>query len=283
MVISVSGKVGLNSNINAEFQLGNSISSYRGVQYYKPSTSTLATFDTTNLNFSEFRGTQTKVSANVNITSDSQNLTINTGNVAGYVAGFSKLTITISNGVYVGSTSTGSYALTITDFVSGDDVYLVNNGVIIGAGGKGGDSHSNAAGDPGNAGGNALRLLCSTNIINNGTIAGGGGGGGAADGGRTNGGTCHQTASDYTGSGGGGGAGYTAGSGGSGDNSGSSGTRTTGGAGGTNQGQGGAGGSPGQAGQTSGNGRSGGAAGKYIVGSNYANFIVAGTRLGDIG
>lgn len=274
MTISLTGKVALNANINTEFQLGNAISAYRGVTYYKPSTATIGTFDSVDLNFSEFRGTANKITADITYSSDQQNITINTSSVPGYVANFSKLNITIDGGVYIGSNSTGSYALTITGFAAGDEVNLVNNGVIIGCGGNGGN---NDAG--GNPGGNALLLQCPVNITNNGTIAGGGGGGGGCSSGSIY-GSCTGGGGSYTGSGGGGGAGYNAGSGGSGDNSGSSGTRTTGGAGGTNNGTGGTGGNPGIDGASSNTGQGGGGAGKYITGIAYANWIVTGTRLG---
>jgi len=274
MTIGLTGKVALRANINAEFNLGNVMSSYRGVAYYKPSTATIGYFDSTNLNFSEFRGTQDKVTADITISANTQNYTLNTSSVTGYVANFSKVNLTINNNVVVGSSSTGSYALTITGFAAGDVINLINNGTIIGAGGAGGASHNNASGDPGNAGGNALLLQSYTNITNNGIISGGGGGGGANDGGETY-GSCFGGGGSFTGQGGGGGAGYTAGSGGSGDPNGSAGTLTAGGGGG------GAGGGQGVAGSSSSNGRAGGAAGKYINGLSYANWIVYGTRLGE--
>lgn len=273
MTISLTGKVALNANINAEFQLGNAMSTYRGVAYYKPSTTTIGNFDSTNLNFSEFRGTQDKITTDLTISSNTQNYTLNTASVPGYVANFSKVNLTIDSGVYVGSASTGSYAMTITGFAAGDTINLINNGTIIGAGGNGGSSPSGGTGNSGNAGGNALRLQCSVNITNNGIISGGGGGGGAQDGGDIY-GSCTGGGGSVSGQGGGGGAGYTAGSGGSGDPSGSAGTFTTGGGGSGN------GGGQGAAGQTSSSGRAGGAAGKYISGIAYANFIVTGTLKG---
>jgi hypothetical protein len=273
VTIGLTGKVALNANINTEFQLGNALSFYRGVAYYKPSTSTIGAFDTTNLNFSEFRGTQNKVTVDITISADTQNYTLNPAAVSGYVANFTKVNLTIDSGIYVGSSSTGSYAMTITGFAAADTINLINNGTIIGAGGAGGSSNNNAAGNPGNAGGNALLLQCPVNITNNGIISGGGGGGGAADGGQTY-GSCLGGGSSYTGQGGGGGAGYSVGAGGSGSPNGSAGTRTAGGSGAAT------GGGQGQAGGTSSNGRSGGAAGKYINGIAYATWVVTGTRLG---
>jgi hypothetical protein len=276
VTIGLTGKVALNANINNEFHRGNLMSSYRGVKYYKPSTTTIGYFDSTNLNFSEFRGTQNGISINITIAADTQNYVLSPSNASvspTYVSGFTSITVTINSGIYVGSSSTGTYAFTVSGFASGDKINIINNGFIIGAGGAGGASHSNASGSPGNAGGNALNLSYATYITNNGTIAGGGGGGGAADGGTTY-GSCLGGGSSYTGQGGGGGAGYTVGAGGSGSPNGSAGTRTAGGAGAAT------GGGPGLAGGTSGNGRAGGAAGSYIVGASYANWIVTGTRLG---
>jgi hypothetical protein len=270
MTISLTGKVALNANINTEFQLGNALSFYRGVAYYKPSTSTLGNFDTTNLNFSEFRGTQNKVTVDMTIAADTKNYTLNPAAVSGYVANFTKVNLTINSGIYVGSSSTGSYAMTITGFVAGDTINLINNGVIIGTGGDGGGGNGGAGGS-GAPGGNALLLQCAVNITNNGTIAGAGGGGGATDGGSTY-GSCLGGGGSFNGTGGGGGAGYDPGSGGA--NGGSGGTRTAGGGGGAN------GGNPGQDGATSGNGRAGGAAGKYITNKSYATFLVTGTLLG---
>jgi len=270
MTIGLTGKLALNANINTEFQLGNAISAYRGIPYYKPSTTTLGNFDTTNLNFSEFYGTQNKSTVNITISSDTKNYTLNPAAVTGYVSGFTTVNLTINSGIYVGSSSTGSYAMTITGFTTGDVINLINNGVIIGTGGNGGDGNGGAGGS-GNPGGNALLLQCAVNITNNGTIAGAGGGGGATDGGSTY-GSCLGGGGSFNGTGGGGGAGYDPGSGGA--NGGSGGTRTAGGGGGAN------GGNPGQDGATSGNGRAGGAAGKYITNKSYATFLVTGTLLG---
>jgi hypothetical protein len=274
MTISLSGLIKLNGNINAEFQLGNVLSAYRNIRYYKPSITTLGNFSTTNLNFGQFRGTQASVTVNITISSINASYTLDPSKVTGYVASFTTVNLTIASGVYLGSNDTSTYALTITGFTTGDAINLINNGIIIGAGGNGGNG-TGGAGNAGSPGGNAILLQFPTNITNNGTIAGGGGGGGAGDGGRTY-GSCLGGGSDFNGGGGGGGAGYIPGNGGSGDPSGNGGSRTAGGA----ASGGGAGGGPGLAGATSGPGRAGGAAGKYITGLSFANFIVNGTRLG---
>jgi len=273
MTIPSSGSVDLVA-INNEFGLGLNIGVMRGVAYYQTITSTLGNFSNTNLDFGAFRGAAGKITKNITYSSDQQNITINTSNVPGYVANFSRVNITINNGVYIGSNSTGSYALTISGFSSGDSINLINNGTIIGAGGRGGDHDSN-----GSPGGPALLLNCAVNITNNGTIAGGGGGGGGAASGSTY-GSCLGGGGSYTGSGGGGGAGYDPGGGGSGDGNGNGGSRTNGGSGSGNQGQGGNGGDPGNAGGDSNNSGHGAAAGNAITNIGNANFITVGTILG---
>jgi len=76
-------------------------------------------------------------------------------------------TVTINSGVYVGSSSTGSYAFdTGATFPAGSTLAVVNNGYILGAGG------TSAA-----AGGTAFRAQAAVTVTNNGTIGGGGGGG----------------------------------------------------------------------------------------------------------
>ena len=272
MAISPTGPINL-TTVDNEYHLGRSAGVMRGVQYYRTSNLAISSFTNTNLDFDQFRGTQGKISASVTYSSDQQNVTLSPANVTGYVANFSRLDITVNVGVYIGSNSTGSYAMTITGFAAGDTVNLINNGTIIGAGGNGGNHDSD-----GSAGGNALLLQCAVNITNNGTLAGGGGGGGGAASGSIY-GDCFGGGGSYTGSGGGGGAGYNSGGGGSGDGNGNAGSRTNGGSGSGNQGQGGNGGNPGQVGSDSNNSGHGGGAGKYINGIGYAYFIVSGTRL----
>lgn len=84
-------------------------------------------------------------------------------------------TININPAITVYSTTTPTAAFTVSPALpAGSTVTLINQGLIIGKAGKGGDSST--SGEPG---GNAL-LVSSPIIINNtgGTIAGGGGGGG---------------------------------------------------------------------------------------------------------
>ena len=91
--------------------------------------------------------------------------------------GTSAVTATVNGGVYVYSTSTGTPGLTINGSFPGG-VSLINNGFILGMGGRGSDGNlgtTNAT-----AGGPAISLGVSVSITNNSYIAGGGGGGSGA-------------------------------------------------------------------------------------------------------
>lgn len=220
----------------------------------------------------------------------------------GYVAGTSDITVTVDSGVAVGSTSTGTYALSIPNsFNPGDTVTIVNNGTIIGAGGNGGNGGNKyyypqhpygiQPGSPGSSGGNAVYVNFPTIITNNGTIAGGGGGGGG-------GASTSLPTGNYGGGGGGGGAGYSGGTGGAmnppfspvpytyNGTPGSSGTLTAGGAGGSRGGGAGGGqganGSNGSPGVPSSSGGSGGTRGYYLVGNPLVTYPATGTLLGQV-
>ena len=211
-----------------------------------------------------------------------------------YIAGKSDITVNVSPGVLVGSTSTGSYAMLVPSaFNSGDTITIVNNGFILGTGGNGGTGGSGAGGaSAGGAGGNALYVNIPTTVTNNGTVGSGGGGGGGGSGGGP-----PSRGQVYGGGGGGGGAGYNGGSGGAGGAGagptggsngglpGGAGTPTTGGGGGGVQpnstgAPGGPGGGLGAAGTPK--GASGGATGKYITGNAFVTWPATGTRLGGV-
>jgi len=175
----------------------------------------------------------------------------------GYSAGATDLTLTINPGVLVGSSATTAYAMLVpSGFSPGDTVTIINNGVVQGRGGNGGNALSlpttgpvspfyspapNRKGGNGNPGGNALYVNRPTTITNNGTFAGGGGGGGGGSASirRAPSGPPKQPgfANRFlNGGGGGGGAGYPGGSGGSsGGNPGGAGSSTGGGGGGSRQ------------------------------------------------
>lgn len=95
-----------------------------------------------------------------------------------------KATVVVNSGVYVGASSTGTYAIsTGTSYPVGSVLTLINNGYILGAGGYGGsNSNYNTYPGSGGNGGTALNASTPINITNNGVIGGGGGGGGGASG-----------------------------------------------------------------------------------------------------
>jgi hypothetical protein len=206
-----------------------------------------------------------------------------------YVAGASNILVTIDAGVYIGSVSPYLPSLFVSadgpsGLSPGDTVTIINNGVIQGCGGTGGNQDSGV----GVTGGTAVQISRATTFANNGfLIAGGGGGGGGAvnvpfKGGSTSGG------------GGGGGAGFNGGEGGSSPyGPGGTGSLTAGGAGSGASGYafGGTGGGPAAAGSPGGNtsggggaqtGGAGGAAGYYLIGSAFTTFTATGTRLGNV-
>jgi hypothetical protein len=99
-----------------------------------------------------------------------------------YFSGITDITLTINSGIYLGANSTDSSALTISGFSVGDTIKIINNGNIIGYGGKGGDGldlGTIPSGDNnGKDGGDAILLRFPVlSIVNNGIIGGGGGGG----------------------------------------------------------------------------------------------------------
>jgi len=99
-----------------------------------------------------------------------------------YFSGITDITLTINSGIYVGSNSTNSPALTISGFSVGDTIKIINNGNILGYGGKGGEGQDlgtiPSGANDGKEGGDAILLRFPVlSIVNNGVIGGGGGGG----------------------------------------------------------------------------------------------------------
>lgn len=261
-----------------------------------------------------FYGTQNRPNITLTISSPAQNYDVwsNASANPSYSAGTSDIIVNVNPGVNVGTTSTGSYAMSVpSSFNPGDTVTINNSGTIIGMGGTGGyGSCKNDATPPtgGSPGGNALNISRPTTINNTGTLAGGGGGGGG-------GGTSINGSGPPGGGGsGGGGAGFNGGAG-AGRNPvfhpvfvtwngspGSPGTVTSGGAGGAGgpapgpypggaggngggQGANGSGGSPG----TGGDGgfpryyaAGGGGGGKYLNGNSFVTWTSTGTRNGGV-
>jgi len=249
-----------------------------------------------------FKGTQNRTTLALEIPASTQNYDVftNTNPSPSYVAGTTDVTLTIPAPVIVGSSSTGTYALSVPNgFTSGDTVTIVNNGVVQGRGGNGGGQ----PGGGGGTGGNAVYVNFATTITNNGTLAGGGGGGGGGNhntanrivGGTPKGGGSLQP---YTlvGGGGGGGAGNSAGSGGS-PNGGSGNSSSGGGGGGGQSGTfsnpksptqsrssnpGGPGGGRGANGSSAPSGGGGGTRGFYLVGNPLVTYPATGTRQGQV-
>lgn len=230
------------------------------------------------------------------IAGDTNNYVLNTAKVPTYVAGATRVVLTVNAGVTVGGGSSGAAFTVDTSWASLDKVEVVNNGKIIGFGGAGGTGSTAPAGTNGSPGGTALVASRPVRFTNNGQLLGGGGGGGASafDG---------YIDPYYSGYfecvSGGGGAGVNPGSAasaGAGNISqpASNGSPTNGGAGavgGSLGYTGGAGGNPGQAGQ-SGTGSpqynnyrppgTGGAAGFYVQGNTNVTWVANGTRLGNV-
>ena len=107
-----------------------------------------------------------------------------------------------TNNAIISSNTTATPALTIPNsFPNG--VALINNGYIVGMGGRGGAAEGNGGTREGYAGGAALSILRTVAITNNGTIAGGGGGGSSST-------SFGWSGTILTGGGGGGASGLTA-------------------------------------------------------------------------
>ena len=115
--------------------------------------------------------------SNYIFTANTANAALNITSISGYVAGFTDVTVTVNSGVYLWSNSTSTAGLTLTGGVAGDYVKVVNNGFIMGQGGRGAGRNN---GQASTAGGPALSLNFNTTLDNTNAAAyiGGGGGGG---------------------------------------------------------------------------------------------------------
>ena len=191
MAIAASGQIAFAGTIGVE--LGRSstatISMSESVVYGLAGTSLGA-----QVSFSTFYGKSNAYVFNQTISTNTTNYNLKSAAIA---AGWNQTsalnaTVTINSGVFVYSTSTGSYAFdTGSTFPSGTTLALINNGTIIGKGGDGGAGGGGTAhtGDgtnpaPGSVGGNggsagpAFIAQYAINVTNNSIINGGGGGGG---------------------------------------------------------------------------------------------------------
>lgn len=280
------------TNIQTEFGGTNPIGLneyYRGGGLVPISSTTTTIPSSGTIAANNFYGTANRVDVPLTISSPTYNYDVYTQASASpaYVSGKANVNVTVSPGVLVGSTSTGSYAMLVPNsFSPGDTVTITNNGVIQGMGGAGGPGQFGASnGNPGSGGGNALYVNRPVTITNNSVIAGGGGGGGAGAGY-----TPDKGPSDW-GGGGGGGAGYNGGAAGGGGRPGSAGTSGAGGGGGGGPAPGGTGGGRGAVGSNGSpigganprSGGPGGAAGYYIIGNPFVTWTATGTRQGPAG
>ncbi len=93
------------------------------------------------------------------------------------------ITVTVNSGVIVGCSDFTSGAISGVGLPAGCNLFVVNNGYIVGTGGNAGWGNSNDGNynfynaTAGASGGHAILLGCPTTITNNGYIFGGGGGG----------------------------------------------------------------------------------------------------------
>lgn len=263
---------------------------YRGGTYVPVTANSTTIPSSGTISLQNFGGQQKRVTIPLSIAASTYNYNVATNALAhpNYVAGLADIVVTVQSGIYVGSTSTASYAMTIPNTLNGQDtVKLVNNGTILGCGGAGGAGSASSTGGVGSAAGPALYINRPTTIQNNYIIASGGGGGGGGGAG------IPDKGDNIRGGGGGGGAGYNGGAAGAGNPAGSAGGLVSGGARGSGGGAGGggAGGAQGSAGATGettyggGGTRAGGAGGGnnyYLVGNSFVTWTAYGTLKGNI-
>jgi len=297
------GQISL-SQVNVELQQGATTT----ISLNQTNVRSLAGVPSGQISMSNLQGKSFYYFFNQTISSNTVNYDLRSAAVA---AGWNQTTplnatVTINGGVYVYASSTGVYAFTVTgSFPAGSILTVINNGAIVGYGGRGGNagyvpgipSGANAA--PGAAGGPALFVSVATTVTNNGTIGGGGGGGGGGAGGSFNPNPKQITSTRRNGGGGGGGrvlgAGGTGGSvtpapGGAGAPGGTA-TLASAGGGGAATTPGGAGGGLGSSGSAGGNstspggttfGGGGGGSGAAVVGNGNITWPAFGSRLGPI-
>lgn len=139
------------------------------------------------------------------ISTNTKIVSISLSSLPGYYSSITDLIVTVNSGIYVWSDSISTPALSFSGINFGDTVTLINNGFIMGQGGKAGNSNNGAH----TAGGAGINLTSNITIDNtNASAYIGGGGGGCA--GFYAGATCYAGAYGYSGGGGaGGGSGGT--------------------------------------------------------------------------
>jgi hypothetical protein len=172
---------------------------------------------------SDGRGILSRNQQTVTLAANTTDYIFDTAKLFSYIPGSTDAILVVNPGIIITSLSTASPAITITGFIAGDTIAIVNNGYIIGRGGDGGRGGGLESGStlfPAVAGGNggpAIELTSLTGIPisveNNGVLAGGSGGGGGGGWGYSIESNGYSTFNIVAG-GGGGGGGITNGAGG---------------------------------------------------------------------
>lgn len=126
------------------------------------------------ISLTQFYGLSSEFAFTKTVSSNTQEYSLNTDLTANGWDGSSpvNVSITINSGIYVWSDDTAIAGFTIGTLPTGSIVSIINNGYIIGKGGRGGPTTSINGGD-------AIKIEYDVSITNNSYIAGGGGGGGA--------------------------------------------------------------------------------------------------------
>jgi hypothetical protein len=288
------------SQVNTELNLP----STQTISLNQAAVRTLAGVPSGIISMDNLRGKSNRVAYTITISGNTTNYDTYANRGPQYSPGISDITYSISPGIFVNSTSTGSAAMTVpASFNPGDTVTIINNGVIVGRGGNGGNGGRSGnlgpvptlGGSPGGSGGGGLQVSRPTTVTNNNRISGGGGGGGGGGGFAQQNPDPEGAPSLFGGSGGGGGIGNSSGGAGAVGNTGSGnpgggGNLTSAGGGGSPQfggpnpggpgGSYGSGGSPGSAGSSSPG--TGGASGFAISGDPFITWPAFGTRNGPI-
>lgn len=188
--MSIGGTV-VGQSINLELKLLSTADSSIGQANFRA----LAKVLSGQISLSDFYGKSSEIVVPP-ITTNTLNYVLDPSKVPGYVEGETAVEMTIDAGVFIYSDSSLP-ALTVTGFVAGDTVKIVNNGAIMGKGGKGGYYAGPTRGE-GGPGYPSISLGFSVTIQNNGYILGGGGGGSGPIG-------VNRPVNNYPGCGGGGG------------------------------------------------------------------------------
>jgi hypothetical protein len=168
--MSIGGSI-VGQSINLELGLAADANSSIGQANFRE----LAKIPSGVISLSDFYGKSNVTT--IEITENRTQYVLSPAVVPDYVAGGTKVQLNIGEDVYLYATNTSVAALTITGFVSGDEVLIVNEGYILGMGGQGGLIDSYPQYGYGVAGGPAISLGFNATIENNRYICGGGGGG----------------------------------------------------------------------------------------------------------